>query len=406
MGNKSQWVNWVGNQTCEPVRIETATDAEQISEAIVRAQAAKQVIRTYGTGHSFAPIVSTDGVLLDTKSLRGIVNIDPVAKTVTAKAQTPISDLGAPLLDAGLALKNQGDIDTQTLIGAISTATHGSGLAFRSFSGEMVGCQLIDGEGNLRQYSLAEHPDMFHGLQCAVGTMGIVTEVTMSVAPAYILKEKIEIMPIQELRERWDDLLTTYRHFSFFWMPTDGSSVLYGFPIAKADDCYVKLYSETNEPPGSGGQEVGSRIDHSYKIYPAVFEPNFHEFEYFIPAEQGIEAFEAHRDLMLSLLPDSVYPMELRFVGPEEAWMSPNYERANLVISVAGKPGTDYWDYLRACDQHLYGRDGRAHWGKLHFMTAERLAQQFPRYHDFKELRRSLDPDGVFLNPHLSDLFA
>ena len=158
--NKSRWINWVGNQTCEPARIETATDEEQISEAIVQARAAQQVIRTYGTGHSFAPIVSTDGVILDTKSLRGIVNIDPVAKTVTAKAQTPIADLGAPLLDAGLALKNQGDIDTQTLIGAISTATHGSGLAFRSFSGEMVACQLIDGEGKLRQYSLAEHPEM------------------------------------------------------------------------------------------------------------------------------------------------------------------------------------------------------------------------------------------------------
>ena len=109
---------------------------------------------------------------------------------------------------------------------------------------------------------------------------------------------------------------------------------------------------------------------------------------------------------MLSLLPDSIYPMELRFVGSEEPWMSPNYERANMVISVAGKPGTDYWDYLRACDQHLYGRNGRAHWGKLHFMTAERLAERFPRYHDFKELRRSLDPAGVFLNPHLRDLFA
>lgn len=401
-----RWTNWVGNQSCNPARIESAANEEQVVQHVKKARALGEVIRTPGSGHSFTPIVSTDGVILNTSELSGIVGIDRAAQTVTVKAQTPIAALGEPLLDAGLALKNQGDINTQTLIGAISTATHGSGRSFGSFSGELVACRLVDGEGTLRSYSLKDSPDVFHGLQCAIGMMGIMTEVTVSVTSAYTLEESIVIMPVEELRERWDELLATYRHFSFFWMPTDGSSVLYGFPEAKADDCYVKLYSETDAAPGSGGREVGSRIDHAYKIYPHVFEPNFHELEYFIPAEEGIDAFEAHRELMLSLLPDSIFPMEVRFVAAEDAWLSPNYKRNNMVISVSGKPGTDYWDYLKACDDHLYGRNGRPHWGKLHFMTADRLAERFPRYQDFKALREQLDPGGIFLNDHLRPLFG
>lgn len=401
----ARWTNWVGNQSCEPARIAAVSSEDEIADLVRQARKQGQVVRTPGSGHSFTPIVSTDGLLLDSSALTGIIAIDREAMTVTARAQTRLKDLGQPLLDAGLALKNQGDINTQTIIGAMSTATHGSGLRFGSFSGEMRACKLVDGQGVVRSFSLSEDPDTFHALQCAIGTMGIVTEVTMAVMPAYTLKESFMIIPVEELRERWDELLATYRHFSFFWMPTDASSALYGFPQAKADHCYVKLYSETDEAPGSGSQDVGTRIDHAYKIYPHVFEPNFHELEYFIPADEGIAAFEAHRELMLSLLPDSIFPMEVRFVGAEDAWMSPNHKRDNMVISVSGKPGTDYWDYLAACDQHLFSRNGRPHWGKLHFMTAERLAERFPEYERFKAVRRSLDPDGIFLNDHLSALF-
>ncbi|MEL7012738.1 MAG: D-arabinono-1,4-lactone oxidase [Pseudomonadota bacterium] len=402
----SVWTNWVGNQSCTPATRLAAQTEDDVAAAVRQARDEGCSIRTMGGAHSFSPVVNTDGILLDTSALSGIVSIDPATQTITAGAQTVIRDIGAPLLDAGLALKNQGDINTQTLIGAVSTATHGSGLDFGSFSGELVACRLVDGTGRLHALSRDDNPDIFPAVQCAIGTMGIVTEVTMSCAKAYRLKEDIEIIHVDALRERWDDYLSTYRHFSFFWMPTDGSSVLYGFPEAPADSCYVKLYSETDEPAGSGGSEVGKRIDEAYKIYPHVFEPNFHELEYFIPAQEGIEAFEAHRELMLSLLPDSVFPMEVRFVRAEEAWMSPNYQRDNMVISVSGAPGTDYWPYLRACDEHLYGRNGRPHWGKLHFMTAERLADRFPKYHAFKEVRERFDPQGVFLNDHLRALFG
>jgi FAD/FMN-containing dehydrogenase len=112
------------------------------------------------------------------------------------------------------------------------------------------------------------------------------------------------------------------------------------------------------------------------------------------------------RKLMLRWLPLSVYPLEVRVVAADDAWMSPNYHRDNLVVSVSGEPGTDYWPYLRACDSLLAEFQGRPHWGKLHFMTVDRLARLFPRFEEFRQLRLSFDPTGVFLNQHTRALFA
>ena len=139
---------------------------------------------------------------------------------------------------------------------------------------------------------------------------------------------------------------------------------------------------------------------------PMVYDANFHELEYFVPLEKGPDALRAMRELMLNSLPQSVYPMEVRTVGPDDAHLSPNYGRANTVISVSGTPGTDYWDYLRSVDSLLADFDARVHWGKLHFLTPERLQALYPQAGDFIAIRRRLDPDGVFLNDHLRPLFA
>jgi FAD/FMN-containing dehydrogenase len=137
-----------------------------------------------------------------------------------------------------------------------------------------------------------------------------------------------------------------------------------------------------------------------------VYEPNFHELEYFVPFERGKEALAAMRELMLARLPVSVFPMEVRTVGAEPAWLSHSYERDTVVISVSGTPGEDYWPYLREVDALLGELDARVHWGKLHFLTREQLFARYPRAADFVELRRTYDPDGVFLNDHLRPLFA
>ena len=171
------------------------------------------------------------------------------------------------------------------------------------------------------------------------------------------------------------------------------------------DTCYVKLYDEAGDELADDATP-GRRVDRSYRIYPSDFEPNFHELEYFVPLERGREAVEAMRELMLSSQPDAVFPLEVRTTAADEAYLSSNFRRAATVISVSGVPGNDYWPYLRAVDRLLGEFEARVHWGKLHFLTPEQLAERYPESARFIAIRRELDPEGVFLNDHLRPLFA
>jgi len=398
------WTNWVGNQSFTPKATVQLVSEAEVQEEVARAVEEGRTVRTVGTGHSFTPIVETD-VLLDTSPLRGIIDVDPSNLIVKAGPKTTIGDFGDPLWEHGLALANQGDIDTQAIAGAIATATHGSGLKQPNFSAALEGARIVDGLGNLVQVTRDGDPDVLHALQTSIGLLGIMTEVTLKVVPAYDLHARVDIMKYDEVMERFESDIEEYRHFGLFWMPTDASAALYNLHDAGADDCVVKRYRVVEAGTPSEGLPENERIDRSYRIYPMVYDPNFHEVEYFLPIEQAREIMNRMRALMLEWLPLSLYPLEIRVVAADDAWLSPNYRRANLVVSISGEPGTDYWPYLRACDNLFAEFGGRPHWGKIHFMTPERIATLFPRYQDFLEMRRRFDPNGTFLNPHLRALF-
>jgi FAD/FMN-containing dehydrogenase len=401
----SAWTNWVGNQSFTPQAVIPVADEAAIQDQISKAAAAGLRARTFGTGHSFTPIVATD-VLLDTSSMRGIERVDVDRKLVSAKPKTTIRDFGELLWQHGLALANQGDIDTQAIAGVVATATHGSGRRLGSFSSVLTGARLVDGRGDLLEISPTSHPELLPALQTSIGLLGIMTEVTIAVVPAYELHARTDVMPFSQMLEAFDSDVADFRHYGFFWMPTDASARLYNLEGAGADDCVVKRYREV--PVGTSREGLGphERVGRSYEIYPMVYDPNFHEVEYFLPIEASKEILRSMRELMLRWLPLSLYPLEIRVVGSEQAWMSPNYRRDNLVVSISGEPGKDYWPYLRACDDLFAEYGGRPHWGKLHFMTRERVASLFPRFDEFVSVRRQLDPAGTFLNDHLGALFA
>jgi FAD/FMN-containing dehydrogenase len=345
--------------------------------------------------------------LLDLSALSRVVNVDAERKRATALAGTQIRDFYEPLWNAGLALVNQGDIDTQQMAGAVSTATHGSGIRYTSLSGVVRGVRLVTASGDVRDISENE-PEGLLAAQVAVGMLGVITRLELQVTDAYRLKQQVDLWPWDEVMERWDELVKGHRHFGFFWLPTEESGALYnlsGHGEAMADKCYVKIYDEA-APDEPDDATPGRRVDRCYRIYPMVYDANFHELEYFVSLDKGPQALSAMRELMLRSLPQSLYPMEVRTVGAEQAYLSPSYGTAATVISVSGQPGTDYWGYLRSVDALLAEFDARVHWGKLHFLTRDRLRAVYPRSEDFSAARRQFDPDGVFLNDHLRELFA
>jgi FAD/FMN-containing dehydrogenase len=401
------WVNWVGNRSCNPRHFASATDEAQIAGLVAAASAQGLGVRVAASGHSFTPVVETDGLLLDLKGLSGVRDVDRSRRRVRALAGTQIRDFYEPLWDAGLALINQGDIDTQQIAGAVSTATHGSGTRYTHLGGVVRAARLITADGAIREITEGE-PDLLRALQASVGMLGVITELELEVTSAYRLKQQVDLWPWQEVLERWGELVEGHRHFGFFWLPSEASGALYNLDTngrSMVDQCYVKIYDEAL-PDEPDSPTEGRRVDRCYRIYPMVYDANFHELEYFVPLERAPDALRALRELMLASLPQSVYPMEVRTVGPDDAFLSPNYRTATTAISVSGKPGTDYWDYLRSVDALLNQFDARVHWGKLHFLTPARLHAMYPEAGRFIAIRRELDPAGTFLNPHLRELFA
>ena len=400
------WTNWVGNQSFSPASTAAPRDEGEVAALVRRAAERGQRVRVAGAGHSFTPVVQTDGLLLDLSALRGVVGTDVAAKRARALPGTLIRDFYEPLWDVGLALRNQGDIDTQQIAGAVATGTHGSGSRYTSLSGVVRGVRLVTATGDVHEVGEADL-DLLHAAQVSVGMLGVVTQLELEVTDAYRLREHVSLRTWDDVMEHWDQLVDEHRHFGMFWLPTEESGALYnldghGEPLA--DQCYVKVYDEVG-PDVPDDDTVGRRVDRCYRIFPMVYDPNFHELEYFVALDRAAEALHAMRELMQRSLPDSVYPLEVRTVGADEAFLSPQFRTPTVVISVSGTPGTDYWAYLRSVDALLAGFDARVHWGKLHFMTPERLRELYPRADDFVALRRELDPQGMFLNDHLRPLF-
>jgi FAD/FMN-containing dehydrogenase len=400
------WTNWVGNESCSPTARAAPRTEDEVSSVVADAAARGLHVRVAGAGHSFTPVVATDGLLLDLRGLPGIRSIDPARRRVVVGPATTIGEFGEPLWQHGLSLVNQGDIVAQQIAGAVATATHGSGLRLGSFASGVRRLRLVTAAGEVAEIG-EEEPERLQAAQVAVGMLGVITELELEVAPAYRLSERVEHWSWDEAWEPFEELARAHRHYSFFWMPSDASAALYGLGepgVALADRCHVKIYDEVDVSTPDSDEPRG-RVGPAHIIYPMVYEPNFHELEYFVPFERGREALAAMRELMLASLPSSIFPMEVRTVGREEAFLSHSYHRDTVVISVSGMPGTGYGPYLRNVDRLLGEFDARVHWGKLHFLTREQLLARYPRAADFVELRRALDPDGVFLNDHLRPLF-
>jgi FAD/FMN-containing dehydrogenase len=352
-------------------------------------------------------VVATNGLLLDLRRLPRISAIDRERRRVVVGPATTIGEFGHPLWEAGLALANQGDIVEQQIAGAVATATHGSGLRLGSFSSTVRRMRLVTANGEVRTIG-EDEPELLHAAQVAVGMFGVVTELELDVAPAHRLRERIEYWSWSDVCEQFEERALRHRHFSFFWMPSEDSAALYGLAsadVSRPDRCYVKIYDEVDDSiPDS--DEPHRRVGPAHVIYPMVFEPNFHELEYFVPFLQWRDAIAAMRDLMLSRLPLSIFPMEVRTVAGDEAYLSHSFGRDTVVISVSGVPGTDYWPYFREVDRLLGEFDARIHWGKLHLLTRTQLLARYPRAQAFIDLRRELDPAGTFLNDHLRPLFT
>ena len=413
LGAGGHWRNWVGNQSFVARHKGEPASEDELAALVSQASRENLGVRVAGSGHSFTPVVATPGLLLSLKNLQGLVGVDRERKRVTVRAGTKIGDIGRALKAIGLSLVNQGDIDAQAIAGALSTGTHGTGIALGCLSSQAVGMRLVKADGEILDVALDADPETMAAAQVAIGMLGVMSTVTLQVVDAYNLREKLWRDDFEACMERHDDLAANHRHFGFFWCPVPESRHLYCLPDLAAvsptrrerDVCEMKVMNVTDEAPFSN-EESFERVAYSSEIYPIEYVPNFHELEYAIPVEHGKDALRQVRALMLSKHTNCIYPVEYRFVAGDSGMLSPYFQRASVTISVSGGPGVDYWDYLADVDAILRPYKARPHWGKLHFNTAQDMPVLYPRFADFQSIRRRLDPEGRFLNDHLRGLFG
>ena len=389
-----QWQNWSGRQTADPVRTVRPTSEDELVAAVGEAAAAGLAVRAIGASHSHSRVAATDGLLVDLDAWRGVVAIegngDSATPTATVRSGTRIFELGAPLHAAGLALRNQGDIDKQSVAGAVSTGTHGTGATLRNLSSSVEAVRMVTASGEMADISRADG-DVFEVARHSLGGLGLIAELTLALRPAYRLHETLWKDDPGAVFARIDELIAATRHFEFFWMP-------------QGDWCACKTLDETDAAVDALPDNRYERIGWSHEIISSIRDDKHTEMEYAVPAELGPACFEELRQMILTDFGDLEWPLEYRTIHSDDLWISTASGRETVTISAHQDIALDDRPLFEACERVFRRYAGRPHWGKVHYRTGPELAELYPRYRDWWRARDDHDPTGVFVTDYLNDL--
>ncbi|MGW0549841.1 D-arabinono-1,4-lactone oxidase [Streptomyces altiplanensis] len=424
----STWRNWAGNVTVRPVREVTPASAGELAEAVRRAAEDGLKVKPVGTGHSFTAAAATDGVLIRPDLLTGIRDIDRVAGTVTVEAGTPLKRLNVALAREGLSLTNMGDIMEQTVAGATSTGTHGTGRDSASTSAQIRALELVTADGSLLTCSAEENADVFAAARLGLGALGVVTAITFAVEPLFLLRAREEPMTFDRVTADFEALHAENEHFEFYWFPHTGN-------------CNTKRNNRSagpTAPPGrisgwvedellsngafqvacSVGRAVPAAIpviarlssralsartytDIPYKVFTSPRRVRFMEMEYAVAREAAVEALREVKALVERSPLRVSFPVEVRTAPADDITLSTAYGRDTAYIAVHLYRGTPYQAYFTAVERIMTAHGGRPHWGKVHTRDAAYLAEVYPRFAEFTAVRDRLDPQRLFANDYL-----
>jgi FAD-linked oxidoreductase len=401
-----------------------------VQRAVVAAAAQRIPVKAVGAGHSFTGIAVAPGALLELRDLSGLVSVDVDRGRVTLLAGTRLHRVPALLAPFGLAMENLGDIDRQSIAGAISTGTHGTGARFGGIATQVVGATLVTASGDLLTVNEDENPELVPAVALGLGALGILVDVTLQCVPAYVLHAMEQPEPLDEVLTALDERVAAADHFEFYWFPhTDRAMTKTNTrlpesaprhplaPVGKwIDDTLVG--SGLHQIACSTGRaipalvptinRVSARIwgdreftDASARVFATSRSVRFREMEYALPAANVRPAFEALRALIDDRGWRIGFPVEVRFAAADDRWLSTAHGRASGYIAVHRYWREDATEYFEEVEQIMLGFEGRPHWGKMHTLDAAALRERYPRFDDFVGLRDRLDPERLFRNPYL-----
>jgi FAD-linked oxidoreductase len=421
------WRNWAGNQQSRPTVIEKPISESDVIAVVKRAVSNKQRVKVVGSGHSFTGIAVPEEVMIDLAKMNQIIDVDRSRGLVTVQAGIVLSDLNAHLEAQGLSMPNLGDVTYQSLAGAVSTSTHGTGLQRTGLAAQIDSFRMVAATGEVIVCNKQQNPDVFHCGRVSLGALGVITEVTLNVVPAFNLRAVEQPMRIDYVLDNFSRLIDENDFFEFYWVPhtrwalTKANNVSTD-PVdspGRFRTWYNKMFLENyafgmlcqigrlfpqlipklaTMLPSTGRVEY---VNISHRIFSSKRLVRFYEMEYSIaldslaPALREVMKMVDDKGLHIS------FPVEVRCTGSDDIPLSTSTGRRSAYVAVHMFKGSEYAEYFNAVEAILRKYDGRPHWGKIHNLDASDISSLYPEFQRFIEVRNQLDPEGVFTNDYL-----
>lgn len=425
----AKWTNWSETVLGYPETMHYPKTVGDVVDLLSLCKNEGKSIRAVGAGQSFTPLAVTSELLVSLDGLSGIDSVDTEHNLVTVGAGTTLKRLGTLLSQHGYAMENLGDINAQTIAGAISTGTHGTGSDFGYISTQVTMLTIVTPNGGILDVSEQKNSDYFLALRLSLGLLGIIVKVQLRVVPIQQMVSENYLMPLDECLEQVNELKRNNRHFEFYWFP-------------RTETVQVKLMNSTNLPTtkknsfqelvvenglfwgmselcriqptltkpvsyiSAKGVPVSKNVGQSHEMYTTRRLVKFYEVEYSVPAAIVTTVLKDIQHVIDKKKIQVHFPLECRFVKRDTIWLSPAFERDVAFIAVHMYKGMHYQDYFDALEEVFQYHGGRPHWGKMHTMSADQLQAAYPHFDDFLSLRRKLDNNGMLLNEYLKRLFT
>jgi L-gulono-1,4-lactone dehydrogenase len=420
-----RWRNWARDQSCRPAQVARPQSVDELASAIVDARSRGWRVRAVGAGHSFSEIACTDGLHVRLDRLARVLDVDSDSGLVRTQAGVSIGELSRRLDQHGLAMENLGDIDSQSIAGAISTATHGTGARLRNIPAQVVELTLVLADGSTLVCSPDRDDELFRAARVGLGALGVVAEVTLQCVPAFTLRGVDAPMPLDQTLDRFEQLALDNDHFEFYVFPysrvaltrtnnrTDEPPRPRGRVNAYVDDvlltnrvfglaCRAGRLMPARIPQinrlvtRAAGRRV--RVERSAAIFTSPRLVRFTEMEYSLPRERTLDAVRAVLEMIERDRVAVPFPIEVRTVAADDALLSTAAGRDSGFVAVHMFERMDWRPYFHAVEAIMDELGGRPHWGKRHFQTADTLRPRYPDWDRFQSVRARLDPDGRFAN--------
>jgi FAD/FMN-containing dehydrogenase len=340
--------------------------------------------------------VQTPDILISMRDMHGLIDYDLQRSQAVLGAGTNLHDAGVILHGVGLGMQNLGDVDTQTIAGVISTGTHGSGRKLQNISATLIGARIVTGTGEIQQWSIEDQPDLIRAARVSMGLLGVFTTVRLQLQPAYRLRRREYCARTDDCLVHLDEIADAHRNFDFYWYP-------------RRDEVKLRTLNppEISPPPLPFAECINEECGYSHEIIARERQLKFEELEYFVPAAAGPECFQEVRRRILERHRQHVgWRLLYRFIAQDDAHLSPVYQRDSVAISIHQNASLPHQEYFDDIEPIVRAYQGRPHWGKRHSLQGEALAALYPRWSEFMQLRRRLDPHNVFLSEPLATLLG